>query len=111
MRPFGAVCLACLMLAGGGQAQTAIRVEVSLVNVAFSVRDARGNLVANLTRDDVEVTEDGVPQKITFFGCSADVPLNLGLIMDVSGSQESFVRPHSKDLESFLKKVLGPDDR
>ena len=116
MRPFGAVCLACLTLAcltlaGGGQAQTAIRVDVSLVNVAFSVRDARGNLVTNLTQDDVELTEDGIPQKIAFFGRSADAPLNLGLIMDVSGSQQSFVKPHLKDLEAFLKNVMDSEDR
>src|SRR5450432_2404608 len=111
MKWFAGVCLACLMPPGGARAQVSIRVDVGLVNVGFAVRDVRGSLVTNLTRDDVEVTEDGVVQKIAFFGRSADVPLNLGLIMDVSGSQESFVRPHSKDLESFLKKVLGPDDR
>jgi len=111
MRPLLAACLACLVLPAGGPAQTPIRVDVSLVNVGFSVRDARGNLVTNLTRDDVEVTEDGVPQNITFFGRSGDVPLNLGLIMDVSGSQQSFVKPHLKHLESFLKSVLDEGDR
>lgn len=110
MRPSLAVCLFCLMLPGGA-AQTQIRVDVSLVNVGFSVRDARGNLVTNLNKDDVEVTEDGVPQNITFFGRSGDVPLNLGLIMDVSGSQQSFVKPHLKDLEGFLKSVLDEGDR
>jgi Ca-activated chloride channel family protein len=91
--------------------QLSIRVDVGLVNVAFSVRDAGGNLVTDLTRDDVELTEDGVAQKISFFGRSADVPLDLGLIMDVSGSQQSFVKPHLKDLEGFLKSVLDSRDR
>jgi Ca-activated chloride channel homolog len=111
MRPFAAVCLACLMLPAIGLAQTSIRVDVSLVNVGFSVRDARGNLVTNLTQDDVEVLEDGVPQKIAYFGRSGDVPLNLGLIMDVSGSQQSFIRPHLKDVEGFLKSVMDSGDR
>jgi len=91
--------------------QAPIRVDVGLVNVGFSVRDARGNLVTNLTQDDIEIVEDGVPQKIAFFARSADVPLNLGLIMDVSGSQQSFIKPHHKDLQSFLKTVLGPTDK
>ncbi|HXB73374.1 MAG TPA: VWA domain-containing protein [Candidatus Acidoferrales bacterium] len=111
MRPSLGVCLAGLMLSAGGRAQTSIRVDVSLVSVGFSVRDARGNLVTNLTQDDVELTEDGVPQRIAFFGRSADVPLNLGLIMDVSGSQQSFVKPHLKDLEAFLKSVMDEPDR
>jgi Ca-activated chloride channel homolog len=91
-------------------AQQPIRVDVHLVNVGFSVRDAAGKLVADLTQDDVEVFEDGVPQKIAFFARSTDVPLRLGLLMDVSGSQDSFVKPHAKDLQTFLKSVLGPQD-
>ena len=92
-------------------AQVQFRSDVHLVNVGFSVRDAQGKLVTDLTQDDFEVAEDGVPQKIAFFARSLDVPLNLGLIMDVSGSQGSFVKPHLKDLETFLKSVLGKEDR
>ncbi|HKA00078.1 MAG TPA: VWA domain-containing protein [Candidatus Solibacter sp.] len=92
-------------------AQAPIRVDVNLVNVGFSVRDERGMLVTNLTQDDLEVIEDGVPQRIAFFARSTDVPLNLGLIMDFSGSQQSFIKPHHKDLQKFLKAVLGPRDK
>jgi Ca-activated chloride channel family protein len=87
------------------------RTEVHLVDVGFSVRDARGQLATALTQDDFEVFEDGAPQKIAFFARSADVPLDLGLIADFSGSQESFMKPHHKDLATFLKKVLTPRDR
>ena len=92
-------------------AQDKIRVDVNLVSVGFSARDARGALVDNLTKDDIEVFEDGVPQKIAFFARSQDVPLTLGLIVDASDSQEHFRKRHEKDLEVFLKQVLGPKDR
>ena len=92
-------------------AQEPIRVNVRLVNVAFSVRDEHGALVNNLGRDDVEVFEDAVPQKISFFARSLDVPLTLGLIVDFSGSQDQFSKQHQHDLEVFLKEVLGPRDR
>jgi Ca-activated chloride channel family protein len=107
------VCLAALAASLVCRAQTgaSIRVDVSLVNVGFSVRDDKGNLVTALKQEDFEVTEDGVPQKISFFARSIDVPLTLGLIMDVSGSQQSFVKPHHNDLQSFLKTVLEPQDR
>lgn len=107
------VCLAALAAPLLCRAQTPapIRVQVSLVNVGFSVRDEKGNLVTNLTQDDFEITEDGVPQKISFFARSTDVPLTLGLIMDVSGSQQSFLKPHHNDLQAFLKTVLRPQDR
>jgi Ca-activated chloride channel family protein len=115
MRPARArlVCAVLLSLAFcfGGRAQTPIKVDVRLTNVAFTARDARGALVGNLTRDDVEVIEDGLVQKISFFAKSADVPLTLGLVVDASGSQEHFIKKHEKDLEIFLKSVLGPKDR
>jgi Ca-activated chloride channel homolog len=104
-QPYLLVCLAAALFA-----QQPIRVDVHLVSVGFSVRDAAGKLVTDMTRDEVEVLEDGVPQKIAFFARSTDVPLKLGLLMDVSGSQESFVKPHVKDLQTFLKSVLGPKD-
>ncbi len=88
-----------------------IRINVKLVNVAFSARDSRGALVNSLTKDDVEVFEDAVPQKISFFAHSVDVPLTLGLIVDFSGSQDHFSEQHQHDLEVFLKDILGPKDR
>jgi Ca-activated chloride channel homolog len=88
-----------------------IRVNVKLVNVAFSARDSRGALVNSLTKNDVEVFEDAVPQKVSFFARSVDVPLTLGLIVDFSGSQDQFSEQHQRDLEVFLKDILGPKDR
>jgi Ca-activated chloride channel family protein len=100
----------CLFLSTG-LGQEPIRVNVRLVNVAFSARDSRGALLRNLTKDEVEVFEDAVPQKISFFAQSVDVPLTLGLIVDFSGSQEQFSKQHERDLQVFLKEVLGPKDR
>jgi Ca-activated chloride channel homolog len=91
--------------------QESIRVDVNLVTVAFSVRDASGALVDNLTKDDFDVFEDNAPQKIAFFAKSVDVPLTLGLIVDASDSQEHFAKKHERDLDVFLKDVLGPQDR
>jgi len=102
--------LFCLFVVNG-LGQESIRVNVRLVNVAFSARDSRGALVENLTNDDVEVFEDAVPQKISFFARSKDVPLTLGLIVDFSGSQDQFSKQHERDLQVFLKDVLGPKDR
>jgi len=91
--------------------QEPIRVKVNLVNVAFSVRDSRGAFVGDLTKDDFEILEDAVPQKIAFFSRSSDVPLTLGLIVDASGSQDHFSKQHKHDLELFLQDVLRPNDR
>jgi Ca-activated chloride channel family protein len=108
----GAVWMvASLVVAQAGWAQQPIRVDVNLVNVAFTARNARGALVDNLTKNDVELYEDAVQQKIEFFSKSTDLPLTLALIVDVSGSQDHFGKKHEKDLQVFLKEVLGPKDR
>jgi len=103
--------LLSLLTAVVGFAQQPIRVNVNLVNVSFSVRDSRGALVGDLTKDDFEVLEDAVPQKIAFFSRSSDIPLTLGLIVDASGSQDHFSQQHKHDLEVFLQDVLKPNDR
>jgi Ca-activated chloride channel family protein len=112
-RIYGSVGLVlCGALAAANcRAQQPIRVDVNLVNVAFTVRDANGALVDNLTKDDIKLYEDGVAQKIEFFAKSTDLPLTLALIVDVSGSQDDFGKQHEQDLEVFLKEVLGPKDR
>jgi Ca-activated chloride channel family protein len=91
--------------------QESIRVDVNLVTVAFSARDTNGMLVEDLTKDNIEVFEDTVPQRVAHFARSVDLPLTLGLIVDASGSQEHFTKKHQRDLEVFLKDVLGPRDR
>jgi Ca-activated chloride channel family protein len=115
-RPSRKTCLLILaslfcLLVATGLGQEPIRVNVRLVNVAFSARDSRGALVENLTKDDVEVFEDAVSQKISFFAHSVDVPLTLGLVVDFSGSQDQFSKRHERDLQVFLKDALGPKDR
>jgi Ca-activated chloride channel family protein len=105
---FAVVCLAASL---GFAQDPAFRADVHLVSVGFSVRDSAGRLVATLSQDDFEVAEDGAPQKIAFFAHSADVPLDLGLIVDFSGSQAEFIKAHHKDLDTFLKKALTPRDR
>jgi Ca-activated chloride channel family protein len=99
----------CVLLAAACLAQ--FRSEVHLINVGFSVRDAQGKLVTSLTQNDFEIVEDGMPQKIAFFARSQDVPLNLGLVVDISGSQGAFVKQHHQDVRKFLSEVLRKDDR
>jgi Ca-activated chloride channel homolog len=91
--------------------QEAIRVDVNLVNVAFTVRDARGALAGDLSKNDFELSEDAAPQKIVYFARSLEVPLTLGLIVDASDSQSHFSGQHQRDLEVFLKEILKPQDR
>ena len=115
MRKLAVFVLVVLTVSGSAASagQESIRVDVNLVNVAFSVRDANGSPIDNLTKDDFEVVEDTVPQKIAYFARSVDVPLTLGLIVDASGSQEHYTKKqawkrYDKDTKHFLE--LGPPE-
>ena len=61
-----AIVIAVLLKTLLAQDPLAIRVDVKLVNVAFTARDSSGKLVADLTRDDVEVFDDGVRRRFRF---------------------------------------------
>ena len=100
-----------LVVCAAAQDLAPIHVDVRLVNASFTARDSKGGLVSDLTKDDIELLDDGVPQTIAFFSRSLDVPLSLGLIVDASGSQQHFMRNHEHDLKRFLKDVLTPRDR
>jgi Ca-activated chloride channel family protein len=84
--------------------------ETHLINLTFSVRRPDGSLVTSLGQEDFQVSEDGVEQKIAFFDKESQIPLTLGLLVDVSDSQSKFFNRHRKDVEKFLKTVVGPKD-
>jgi Ca-activated chloride channel homolog len=98
-------------LSSAQEPQTPIfRTETHLVDFTFSVRRSDGTLVNGLNREDFIITEDGSPQKPAFFGKEAELPLTLGLLVDVSDSQSKFFKRHHKDIEKFLNTVMRPQD-
>ena len=64
---------------------------VRVVNVLASVRDKNGAIIADLTKDDFLLSEQGRPQTIQYFSREGDLPLTLGLLVDTSMSQERVI--------------------
>jgi VWFA-related protein len=63
-----------------------IKVETSLVSLNVSVFNSKLKMfVGSLTKDDFRVMEDGKEQTVSFFA-STDVPFDLVLLVDLSGS-------------------------
>jgi VWFA-related protein len=58
-----------------------LRARVEEVVVPVNVRDSGGKLVTGLTKDDFDVTEDGITQRITNFSIDP-VPLCAAIIID-----------------------------
>ncbi len=88
-----------------------IRVDVNLVNFVFSVRKTgSGELVPNLTKDDFTVLEEGKPQTIANFTHETNLPLELGMLVDVSRSQANLIETERQAGSSFFSSVIRPKD-
>src|SRR5579871_763061 len=97
----------------GGPAEEApppITVDVNVVNILASVRDKRGGLVANLDKNDFTILEDGKAQTIKYFNRETDLPLTIGLLVDVSRSQENLIGIERNAASQFFSKVLRKKD-
>lgn len=96
-------------LLGQRQQKPDISVEVKLVNVLATVRDSKGQIVRNLTKDDFILDEDGRPQTIQYFSQESDLPLTLGLLVDTSMSQVHVLPQERTASYSFLDHMLRED--
>jgi VWFA-related protein len=110
--------LAALPAASPGQAGSTVPpaiLEITtvtrVVDVYATVKDAQGRLVTSLGRDQFELREDGVPQRVDYFANETDAPLSLGLVIDTSVSQAGLLPTERARAKAFLNGVLGPSDR
>lgn len=87
-----------------------IKIDVDIVNVLATVRDKRGGLVGNLEKKDFTVLEDGKSQPIKYFTRETDVPLTIGLLVDVSGSQRNLIDIERNAASQFFSQVLRQKD-
>jgi VWFA-related protein len=92
------------------EAPAPIKVDVDVVSLLASVRDKRGGLVANLEKNDFTVLEDGKAQEIKYFARETDLPLTIGLLVDVSGSQRNLIGIERSAATQFFSTVLRKKD-
>jgi len=98
-------------LVGGGRVVRTVRtkalgftemVDVDVVQVTVTVADGHGRFVRGLPRSAFKVFEDDRPQAISHFA-SEDIPLELIVAIDISGS----MTPAMPKLKSAVKEFLG----
>jgi len=87
-----------------------IKVDVDVVNILCSVRNKAGGLVGNLSKDDFTLFEDGKPQTIKYFTRETDLPLTIGLLIDISGSQARLIDDERRAAFQFFSQVLRKKD-
>jgi Ca-activated chloride channel family protein len=91
--------------------ETTFHVDVKLVNVFVNVTDQNGAIVGGLTRNDFSIFEDGRPQQIAVFERQSEVPLNLSLAIDTSGSVHKDLSDETAAAKRFAHTILRPQDQ
>jgi hypothetical protein len=89
-----------------------IAVDARLVNLPVVVRDKKGALIQNLTKDDFVLQVDNKPQSIRYFDKDTNLPLTLGLLVDTSFSQREVIDEERSASSTFLDQMLTtPKDK
>ena len=103
----------CMALSVAAAAQPTFRAGVDLVTFGVTVTDRKGNLVADLGREDFEIIEDGKAQSISHFvmGDGAEaLPMHLGLMLDASGSMQADMKLAQGAAIKFLNMLSNAED-
>ena len=85
---------------------TRIILDVTRVNMLFTVTDKKGRFVTDLTKDDFQVFENKTPQTIAEFTAETDLPLRLGILIDTSNSIRERFKFEQEAAISFINSVV-----
>ena len=93
--------------------ETVIRVNVRLVRLLATVKDASGGLVGSLTKTNFTIFDNGAKQEIAVFEHHTEQPLSIALLFDTSASVGIALKYEADAATRFLHAVLregNPDD-
>jgi len=99
------IAIAIGLAFGVAKSQT-IKVDVKLVRLLVSVKDARGELVGSLEKPDFTVYDSGVKQDVAVFEHNTALPLSVSLLIDTSGSTATNLRYETTSIEKFLRALV-----
>ena len=86
-----------------------IKKRVDEVNVLFIATDRHGKFVRNLSQNDFSIFDDHKPvQSILNFRRETDLPIELGLLMDMSGSVQGRFGFEKDAATGFLQHIVRP---
>jgi VWFA-related protein len=86
-----------------------IKKRVNEVNVLFIATDKHGKFVRDLGKEDFSILDDHKPpQEIVKFSQQTDLPLQLGLLIDTSGSVHGRFQFEQDAATGFLQHTIRP---
>jgi Ca-activated chloride channel family protein len=91
--------------------QNRIILDVSRVNLQFTVADKKGRFVTDLEKGDFEVIEGKRPQTILEFNSESNLPLRLAILVDTSNSIRDRFHFEQKAATDFINSLMRPEDK
>ncbi len=88
-----------------------LKIESRLVVVPVSVLDANGQPVTGLTEADFRILENRRNQEIAEVLDAEDVPLEIAVLFDISGTTSPMFTFQQETAAKFLREVMRPEDR
>jgi VWFA-related protein len=86
-----------------------IVVDTTLVVIPVTVTDPMNRFVLGLEKEDFQIFEDDVEQKVTHFS-GEDAPLSVGILLDTSGSMDLKMETSRRAAAEFLKTMNAQDE-
>jgi Ca-activated chloride channel homolog len=83
-----------------------ITLDVTRVQLLFTVSDKKGRFVSDLSKDDFEVFESKKPQSIVEFTAESDLPLRLAILIDTSNSIRDRFKFQQEAATDFVNTVI-----
>jgi VWFA-related protein len=88
--------------------QAKLKVQVALVNMPVTVRNAKGEMVHDLEAKDFRITDNGVEQKILHFDLGGD-PVSVVILIETSSRIDPLLPQMRKTGILFTQTVVGPE--
>jgi Ca-activated chloride channel homolog len=85
---------------------TSIKVDITRVQLLFTVSDKKGRFVSDLSKEDFEILEAKKPQSITEFTAETDLPLRLAILIDTSNSIRDRFKFQQEAATDFVNTVI-----
>lgn len=82
------------------------KVEVQLVRLLATVKDAGGRVIGNLQKEDFLVYDNGVRQEVSVFERYTEQPLSVALLVDASGSTAKELKYELDSSRRFLRSIV-----
>src|SRR5437764_4334936 len=90
------------------QDQETLKIDTNLVTVPVIASSQTGKYIADLTKEEFKLSEDGVPQQIAFLA-TVNAPFHVVLLLDTSGSTREKLPLIQRAAITFINQLSTAD--